>query len=107
MLAEIICALIGRDAGLPIPRPILIKDSRKMLGTRSNTFLFGMEDAEHPSVRMWIEARQDPAYSDNDISRMHAATLELEDFADRHEMHLEAMRGAEDAATRLLAKEAA
>jgi hypothetical protein len=49
----------------------------------------------------------DPGYSDNALKKLQEAFTELEDFADRHEMRIEAFQTPQNAAMRLIEKEAA
>ncbi|MBB1441219.1 hypothetical protein H5202_21825 [Shewanella sp. SG41-4] len=55
---ECICAVIGRDLGLPIPKPILVKIPHESLPNyvpeQSFSLGFASQDAEHPSFRRYF-----------------------------------------------------
>lgn len=57
MLSEIVCAIVGRDMGLPIPRPYLTQDAAGLFGQKSLLY-FALEDAEQPSFKQLVA---DPA----------------------------------------------
>ena len=62
VLSECVCALVGRAVDLPIPRPLLVLDVEGFLSESAKGALyFAMEDAEHPSVRQWIQDMDDPS----------------------------------------------
>jgi hypothetical protein len=53
LLAEVVCALIGKALDLPIPRPYLVRDEKNFTGN-GGLPLFAMEDAEHPSLNQTL-----------------------------------------------------
>ncbi|MEW6563296.1 MAG: HipA family kinase [Pseudomonadota bacterium] len=60
LLAECVCAVIGRSIGMPIPRPFLVYDEKGFAGEVNSLPFFAMEDAKHPSVRRWLARTDDP-----------------------------------------------
>jgi len=58
---ESVCALLGRAAGLPIPKPYLVIMASDALvdGADINVPLFGLEDASQPSFRHLVTIDED------------------------------------------------
>ncbi|WP_334036540.1 HipA family kinase [Alteromonas macleodii] len=55
---ECVCAVIGRELGLPIPKPILVKVPQESLPSevlnKPATLAFASKDAEYPSFRRYF-----------------------------------------------------
>ncbi|MCF5550639.1 phosphatidylinositol 4-kinase [Pseudomonas syringae pv. syringae] len=50
MAVEVVCAALGRSAGLPIPEPLLLLDS-------SNEWHFGSADTGHPNISKFVSSQ--------------------------------------------------
>lgn len=61
LLADCIGSLLARACGLGAPAPLLVDDPQQILGAASGLPLFGLEDADHRSMRQWIEDGNDVA----------------------------------------------
>lgn len=57
IVSECLCAVVGAELGLPIPRTFLVMDSANFLG---GGILIGSEDEGMPSLKQYVE-QQDPA----------------------------------------------
>ncbi|ROM62414.1 hypothetical protein BK653_26845 [Pseudomonas brassicacearum] len=50
MAVEVICAVLGRSAGLPVPEPLLLLDS-------ANEWHFGSADTGHPNLSQFVSSQ--------------------------------------------------
>lgn len=50
MAVEVVCAALGRSAGLPIPEPLLLLDS-------ANEWHFGSADTGHPNISQFVSSQ--------------------------------------------------
>ena len=58
LAVEVMCAVLGRTLGLPMPRPALVMAHPETLSSLERpTVLFGSESIENPDLRQWL--RQD------------------------------------------------
>ncbi|WP_409075345.1 HipA family kinase [Pantoea sp. C3] len=58
---EAFCAILGREVGLPIPKPFLILADSESLNTilpGQSALMFGSEDAEYPSFRRYADCEE-------------------------------------------------
>lgn len=58
---EAFCALLGRQLGIPIPKPFLIladSSSLPIVPPGQNALMFGSEDADFPSFRRYANCKQ-------------------------------------------------
>jgi hypothetical protein len=59
LTVEVICALVGRALGLPIPRPALVNvTSRSLPGTLQPMVFFGSESVDNPDLKQWLSRDQ-------------------------------------------------
>lgn len=59
LFVECVCAALGRQLALPIPRPLIVKPTEEALksaGLKAGTLAFGSEDAAHPSLHKFVQA---------------------------------------------------
>lgn len=61
LLADCVGSLLARACGLGAPAPLLVDDPQQTLGAANGLPLFGLEDADHRSMRQWIEDGDDIA----------------------------------------------
>lgn len=55
LAVEVICALIGRSMGLPIPRPALVQVNQGVLpGLTAPIIFFGSESVDNPDLKQWL-----------------------------------------------------
>ena len=61
LAVEVVCALMGRVLGLPIPRPAIVLVSPEALpGSHTeNTLFFGSESVENPDLKQWMAKDHD------------------------------------------------
>lgn len=56
LAVEVICAVVGRAIGLPIPRPALVMVTRRaMPELPHDTVFFGSESVANPDLKHWME----------------------------------------------------
>lgn len=56
LAVEVICAVVGRAVGLPIPRPALVMvTKRAMPDLAHDTVFFGSESVANPDLKHWME----------------------------------------------------
>ncbi|NIF23075.1 HipA family kinase [Candidatus Pantoea multigeneris] len=58
---EAFCAILGRELGIPIPKPYLIladDTTLDIIPPGKNALMFGSEDAAYPSFRRYADCRQ-------------------------------------------------
>lgn len=57
LAVEVICAVIGRAIGLPIPRPALVQVNPGVLpGVAMPLVFFGSESVDNPDLKQWLKA---------------------------------------------------
>lgn len=55
LAVEVICAIIGRALGLPMPRPALVRvTSRALPSAAMPTVFFGSESIDNPDLKQWL-----------------------------------------------------
>lgn len=55
LAVEVICAIVGRRIGLPIPRPALVQvTSRSLPQATMPTLFFGSESVDNPDLKKWL-----------------------------------------------------
>ena len=57
LFIECVCSTLGRELGLPIPEPFILKindDDSVLPNTAVGSFLFGADDGKHPSFRRFV-----------------------------------------------------
>lgn len=64
LAVEVICAIIGRALGLPIPRPALVQvTSRALPQAAVPTVFFGSESIDNPDLKQWLNRDAEHAMS--------------------------------------------
>src|SRR5690554_614657 len=62
LAVEVICALVGRALGLPIPKPALVKvTARAMPEATVPTLFFGSESVDNPDLKRWLRKDSEAA----------------------------------------------
>lgn len=62
LAVEVICALVGRSIGLPIPRPALVRVTERALpGVIGSMVFFGSESVDNPDLKQWLSRDPDQA----------------------------------------------
>lgn len=62
LAVEVICALVGRALGLPIPKPALVKvTARAMPEATAPTLFFGSESVDNPDLKRWLRKDSEAA----------------------------------------------
>lgn len=62
LAVEVICAVLGRALGLPIPRPALVQVNPGVLpGAAMPLVFFGSESVDNPDLKQWL--RRDDEYA--------------------------------------------
>lgn len=78
---ECVCAIVGRNLGLPIPSPMIVQVKHEALGdvVPKDEFLlaFGSEDAGHPSFRRRMNKDSDEAMA---LLKKYSKLLEISVF---------------------------
>ena len=98
LVSEVICGVVGRALGLPVPRPFIVVNVKHEFDLPQSTFLFASEDLGHPSLRRLVERE---GYGVFDMlaswSRLYEATVFDEWIAnpDRNQGNL-LVQGADD-----------
>ncbi len=60
LAVEVICAVVGRAIGLPIPRPGLVQVNRGVLPRISEPTVFlGSESVDNPDLKLWLRRDHD------------------------------------------------
>ncbi|MGV2880702.1 hypothetical protein D9O29_05755 [Pantoea vagans] len=58
---EAFCAILGREIGIPIPKPFLIladSETLSIIPNGQNALMFGSEDAAYPSFRRYADCQE-------------------------------------------------
>jgi hypothetical protein len=64
LVVEVICALVGRALGLPIPRPALVQVNPGVLpGVANPLIFFGSESVDNPDLKQWLSRDAEEAMS--------------------------------------------
>jgi hypothetical protein len=62
LAVEVICAILGRSLGLPIPRPALVQVNSGVLpGVAMPLVFFGSESVDNPDLKQWLRRDSDTA----------------------------------------------
>lgn len=65
LAVEVICAVVGRAIGLPIPRPALVQVRPGVLeGINQTAVLFGSQSVDNPDLKQWLRRGEDMALSE-------------------------------------------
>lgn len=63
LAVEVICAVLGRALGLPIPRPALVQVNPGALpGVMRQTIYFGSESVDNPDLKQWLKRDSDETF---------------------------------------------
>ena len=55
LAVEVMCAILGRSLGLPMPRPALVMVHPETITTfKKPTVLFGSENIDYPDLKQWL-----------------------------------------------------
>lgn len=68
LAVEVLCSLVGRAVGLPIPRPALVRvTNRAIAEVAGPTVFFGCESVDNPDLKKWL--RRDVEETARQLSR--------------------------------------